>query len=299
MKAAGIVVGLLLASSAGAAAPPPAGRAWADARRCPVGQPVAVMVWVAAGPGVGWHLTDAAFRQPGVAVLAAGSAVPAGGGQQHRVVFTATAAGRWRLGPFAVLLPRPGGRADTLVAPAVEVDFRPEPLAAALHPLRAGQPGWPDGADAWPWRTGGAGLLLGAGAVCWLLARRKPAALPAGGGAGPARWVALRAVAALEQAQAAGTTPATEVLAQLFAILTTYLQQLPTGPTEAGPAPGPAPAPATAPAQWASLLAALNHARFAPAPAVAGEPTGLLAQARHLLGEPATALNHLQTTPPA
>ncbi|MGI4863794.1 MAG: hypothetical protein ACRYFZ_07695 [Janthinobacterium lividum] len=274
----------LLVGEVAVASPPRAVRVQVSEQACVIGQPVVVTFYAPTGPALHWHLIDAAFaKKPAVTVLVTETLAAAGTEFQHRVVFTATQGGRLQMGPFAVV---GAGLVDTLYAPAITVQFRPESPRAALHPLRAIRPVWP--AVGFPWQGAAGLLLLGAGAAGGLWWWKNQRAAPAVSAA-QAQQLALGRIVVLEQEIQGSAHLAGRVPDQLFAILHAYFQHLPPLPNEATAAPAFTNARlADQPENVApnNLLAELSQARFAPVSMSVGRAAGLLRAAKQLLLAP-------------
>ena len=270
-------------------------QASASAQAGVVGRPIAIRFRVVrpAGAAVSWRLVNHAFDS--VALLKAETRRLPGDTLLHEVVFTAAKGGRCELGPFGVLV-QGAQRTDTLLVPALRVQFRAEALRTSLHPVRPNAPAWQSPAPPWGWALASVLVLsAGLGGVRLWQARRGAAAMPAPGWApAQAQQLALAKIAGLEQAVQAKSCPQAELPDQLWRVVNEYFTCL-YAPPLASENPAPAPAAAVArPVLPAALLAELAHARFAPAREVAYRAEGLLAIARQLVAEGAQPL---QTAP--
>ncbi|UOQ96710.1 cytochrome c-type biogenesis protein CcmH [Hymenobacter sp. 5317J-9] len=294
---------LLLADWAAVAATPvrPV-QAEVDVRACKIGRPVTLTLRVSrqAGEQLLWDLADKAVASKGALLLKARTRVIDDALVQHQVMFTATQGGRWQSGPFPVVAKGRAG-VDTLYAPAVAVQFQPEPLRPGLHALRPVMPVWKGVAGRYMWTLLATGLVLvGAGAGAWqLLRKRQPLPLAAQplDSLEQARQAALLRIEALESHAARRAEAG--MPEELLSIVREYLKQ--RAEIKRGGLTTESAAEVCAEASGGQDLltvglADLNRARFAPGRLDAASQARLLAVARELvLGESEVELTQTES----
>lgn len=242
-----------------------------DVRACPIGHPVTLSLQLVpqAGEFLRWHLADAALTGAALVRLPAGEGGDDGAVGSYRIVFTMTRAGRYRWGPFPVLVYRGSRLVDTVYAPAVALRFAPEPLRAGLHPIKPPLSVREAVSAAQQAALGLAGLLLllVAAGTSWAMMRRPAAAVPAAPDLTPdqARQLALARIGALESWQTDGQAGHGQVDEELLGIVREYLARAPDR-SSAGEVP--------------AALAEFDNARFSP---TQGDRDRLLALARQVV----------------
>lgn len=262
---------LLVSAPPGSAEQPRGVRVRVDRTESAMGQPVAITFVVTSrnGEQVAWDATDDFFRKSkAVFFLRSETKNRSACVVEHTVTFTALRKMSWDAGSVPVVVRGVNGT-DTLRARNRKMTFAAERIGSSLHALRPTVALWEPADHVLGLWTGGALLLLSAGAATYRHFSKGRTAVP---DRDTSRKAALSKILQLEQTLGEAAALGTEPADHLFGALIEYLDHCPVGdvyPEHSGPvryAAFAAQLDGADALQWAATLTRLAELRFARGP---------------------------------